>query len=279
MENTERHESNRFAWNEAAARYAQEIETDIAFLRGGGANFCPPELPFLAGLGEWCGRAIHLQCAGGRDTLSLWNLGAREVVGVDISDEMLACARAKSDALGAPARWIRSDVLDAPHELDGTADLVYTGRGALLWMMDLPAWARVVARLLKPGGRLYVFEGHPLAWVWDAAADHFRLDPVYGNYFDERICAGSDWPETYIPAHCAPVGGYATKYERQHTLGSILNALVAAELRLLRLEEHPDRYWKALPNVPDAELDRLPHTFSLLMERPRVMMPASPSVP
>jgi len=268
MDAAARHESNRRAWNEAALKYARDADENIAFLRGGGASFCAPELAYLRDLREWCGRAIHLQCAGGSDTLSLWNLGAREVVGVDISDDMLACARAKSDALGAPATWVRSDILETPHDLDGTADLVYTGRGALIWMMDLPAWARVVARLLKPGGKLYVFEGHPLAWVWDQAADHFQLDPVYGNYFDERVHSEAGWPETYIPADVRPAGGYADKFERQHTLGAILNALTGAGLLLRRFEEHPDRYWTALPHVPDAELDRLPHTFSLLMQRP-----------
>src|ERR1051326_984715 len=80
------HEENRAAWNEDANRYAREIESDAACLRAGGKNFCPPEFEFLRDLDRWCGGAIHLQCAGGRDTLSLWNLGAREVVGVDISD-------------------------------------------------------------------------------------------------------------------------------------------------------------------------------------------------
>lgn len=268
MRDAERHRSNQLAWNEAAEHYAQEVETDIEFLRGGGTNFCPPEREFLAGLGNWCARAIHLQCAGGRDTLSLWNLGAHEVVGVDISERLLACARAKSDALKAPAQWVHSDVLETPHGLDGTADLVYTGRGALCWIMDLPAWARVVARLLAPGGRLYVFEGHPLAWVWDQSADHYRLDPVYGDYFDGRIHAENTWPEAYIPATCAPARGFATKYERQHTFGGIVNALLDANLRLLRLGEHADRYWTSMPNMPTAVQDRLPHTFSLLMERP-----------
>ena len=268
MKDAERHQSNRLAWNEAAARYAQDVDADVAFLRGGGTNFCPPEYAFLGGLADWCGRAIHLQCAGGRDTLSLWNLGAREVVGVDISDRMLACARAKSDALEAPARWVQCDVLETPHEFDGSADLVYTGRGALCWMMDLPAWARVVARLLRPGGRLYVFEGHPLDWVWDQEANHYRLDAVYGDYFDGRIHSETTWPETYIPAGCRPAGGYAEKYERQHTLAAIVNAPLEAGLRLLRLGEHPDRYWTSMPNLPGAELDRLPHTFSLYMERP-----------
>ena len=78
--------------------------------------------------GAWCKRAIHLQCAGGRETLSLWNQGAAEVIGVDISDTMIACAQAKSDRLRAPATWYCCDILDTPSVLNRTADLVYTGR-------------------------------------------------------------------------------------------------------------------------------------------------------
>src|SRR5437660_1208348 len=197
--NTEQlHEANRAGWNEGAAHYAQVVEQDIAFLRNGGKNFVAPEYAFLADLSDWCGRAIHLQCAGGRDTLSLWNQGAREVVGVDISDVMIDCARRKSEALGAPATWYRCDVLDTPAELDGTADLVYTGRGALNWIMDIEAWARVPARLLKPGGRLYIFEGHPIMWIWDHGAAELRLDPEYGDYFDRQIHRGQGWPDQYI---------------------------------------------------------------------------------
>lgn len=262
-----RHQQNRRAWNEAAARYEREIESDVAFLRAGGKNFCPPELPFLANLGDWCQRAIHLQCAGGRDTLSLLNLGAKDVVGVDISDRMLACARAKSDALGAPAQWVQCDLLETPHFLDGTADLVYTGRGALCWIMELEPWAHVVARLLKPGGKLFVFDGHPFDWVFDLEADHFRLDPTYGNYFSGPIQDTSGWPTTYIPADVRPEAGYTTKWETQHTFADILNALAGAGLRFLRLEEHPDRYWNAFPNIPETLQDKLPHTFSLLMEK------------
>src|SRR4051794_18644521 len=113
------HQRNRAAWNEAAARYEAEIEEDVAFLRAGGKNLDPPEFAFLQDLSAWCRRAIHLQCAGGRDTLSLWNHGAAEVVGIDISDGMIAAAQRKSELLGAPAQWYCCDVLAAPHELDG----------------------------------------------------------------------------------------------------------------------------------------------------------------
>src|SRR5436305_11652562 len=178
MEIRARHQANRAAWNEAAHMYEQQIDRDVAFLRAGGKNLMPPELEILADLGDWCRRAIRLQCAGGRDTLSLWNQGAAEVVGVDIGERRIDCARQKAAALGAPAHWYCCDILETPPALDGTADLVYTGRGALYWLMDLEAWARVVARLLAPGGRLYVFEGHPLAWIFDVAAAEIRLDPV-----------------------------------------------------------------------------------------------------
>ena len=49
-------------------------------------------------------------------------------------------------------RWVEADVLETPHDLDGTADLVYTGRGAILWLQDLDAWAAVLRRLLAPDG-------------------------------------------------------------------------------------------------------------------------------
>ena len=109
----EKHQETGFAWNVTAAIYERDQTDDLALLRSGGNRLLPPELRFLRGLDAWCRCAIHLQCAGGTDTLSLWKLGAAEVVGVDISENMLAIARRKSAALGAPARWVCSDVLPA----------------------------------------------------------------------------------------------------------------------------------------------------------------------
>jgi SAM-dependent methyltransferase len=259
-----RHAQNRLAWNEAAARYEEGIDASIAFLRAGGTNFGPPEYRYLTDLSSWCHRAIHLQCAGGQDTLSLWNLGAHEVVGVDISDRMIAVAQRKAEALGAPAQWFCADVLQTPAELDGTADLVYTGRGALCWLMDLSAWAATIVRLLKPGGKLSIYEGHPLDWIWDLDADTLRIDPNYGGYFHKEIVVENGWPEQYI----GDLGHETSaKHERQWTLGDIVTTLVDAGLRLVRLEEHPDRYWDILPRIPDATLDLTPHTFSLWMTR------------
>lgn len=258
------HQANRVGWNEGAQAYEDGLRERIEFLRGGGTNFCPPEYGYLKDLKSWCHRAIHLQCAGGTDSLSLWNLGAHEVIGVDISERMLAVARQKSEALQAKARWIHADVLETPHDLDNTADLVYTGRGALCWMMDIEAWAKVVFRLLKPGGRLYIFEGHPVANLWSLEADHFELDPDYGDYFNKETVADAGWPETYIGDLGRPKQEHAIKYERQWTLGEIVNAVIDAGLVVKRLEEHPDSYWNSQPKMSRELLRKLPQTFSLL---------------
>jgi SAM-dependent methyltransferase len=269
MDPRQHHQANRAAWNEAARRYEREVEADIAFLRAGGKSLLAPELRFLHDLGTWCQRAIHLQCAGGRDTLSLWNQGAREVIGVDISERMIACARRKAEALAAPAQWYCCDMLDTPHTFDGTADLVYTGCGAMCWIMDIAAWARVVARLLKPGsGRLYVFESHPLSRIWDPDTTELRLNPDlrWGDYFTETIAVKQGWAPQYIPPEILPSQeAQAHNYERQWILGQIMNALVDAGLLLERFEEHPDQYWPQYPNLPEEIARRVPHTFSLLM--------------
>src|SRR3954449_7627168 len=168
---TRMHAANRLAWDEAAERYEGWFDEAVALIRSGGVNLFGAEVELIGNLHGRCRRAIHLQCAGGRDTLSLWNLGADEVVGIDFSPRMLELAARLSAATGAPARWILADVVATPHDLDGTGDLVYTGRGSLSWIADLDAWAAVVVRLLAPEGRFVLFEGHPAEWLFDADED------------------------------------------------------------------------------------------------------------
>jgi SAM-dependent methyltransferase len=262
-----RHQETGVAWNVTAAIYERDEQADIALLRAGGNSLLPLEHRFLRDLNTWCGRAVHLQCAGGTDTLSLWRLGAVEVVGVDISEKMIAVARRKTAALSAPARWYCCDVLDTPHELDGTADLVYTGKGALPWMMDIQAWAHVVARVLKPDGRVYVFEGHPLDWVWDMEAPTYELSARTGDYFSTSVVRDRGWPMFSVPIQERPDKADLHVHEHPWTLGAIMNSLVAAGLRLEHFEEHPELFWNQFPNLKPELAARLPHTFSLLMRQ------------
>lgn len=251
------HADNAVWWNETASWYApKEVDEGLETLRVGGNLLDESERELLGDLATWCGRAIHLQCSHGREALSLLNLGAREVVGVDISDKMLEAARRRSDELGAKASWVCSDVLNAPTELDATADLVYTGKGATCWMMDLDAWAAVVVRLLKPGGRFFIYEGHPLDWVWDTNAAGYQLDAHHGDYFDQGYRDRAFMAKTQNQPHY-----------RQWTLADTMNSLIRAGLIIDHLGEYSEPFWGQFPNIPNETLKRLPHTFSILAHK------------
>ena len=59
-----------------------------------------------------------------------------------------------------------ADAYDAVEKLGAERfDLVFTGIGALCWLPDIGRWAQVVATLLRPGGRLFIREGHPMMWT------------------------------------------------------------------------------------------------------------------
>jgi SAM-dependent methyltransferase len=262
----ERHESNRRAWNEGAARYRERVPETIEFIRARHSNLHPIESSNLGTLGQWCEVAIHLQCAGGRDTLSLWVEGAKRVIGVDISEVMIDSARRTAEALAAPATFHCCDVLDTPHELDGTADLVYTGRGALNWIHDLARWGGVVARLLRPGGVVSVFDEHPVAWFFDQDATDLRLYPGI-NYFGTDW-ASQGWPSTYIGDLDVLAVVQTVKHDRLWTLADVFGALSGAGLVVEKFGEYPDTYWDSFPNLDEDSRRMIPHTFAMLARKP-----------
>lgn len=262
VEARRRHRENEAAWDQAAGRYTDELADAIARLRAGESSVHPVERAELGDLGTWCRRAIHLQCASGHDTLSLLLEGATEVVGVDLSGVHIANARRAARELDAPATFHHCDVLDTPHDLDGTADLVYTGRGAICWIHDIDAWAAVIARLLRPGGRVLLFDDHPANWLFDRDAD----EPVYSglDYF-RHAERNWGWHAEYI----GDVGeDPAVKHERLWPIGAVVQALIDAGLVITTLREGPEEYWNVLPLIDPDIRERLPMTFLVGARRP-----------
>lgn len=154
---------NRTSWDERAPLHAasKDYEVETLVQRPGHLSetvrFDLPLLGDINGL-----NAVHLQCHIGTDTLSLARLGAK-VCGLDYSAASLVEARALAERCAVPIEYVESDVYAADKVLPaGTFDLVYTGIGALCWLPRIEPWARAVAALLKPGGRLFLRDGHPM---------------------------------------------------------------------------------------------------------------------
>ena len=262
------HQETGAAWDIIAkAGYMCDVEKDVNFIQNGGVSLMRTECRLLEGLNDWCDCAIQLQCSGGNDLLSIWNLGAKKVIGIDISDTLITYAKQKSDALKAPASWYCCDVLETPNELDGCADLVYTGRGALMWMIDLEAWARVVERLLRPNGKVMIFEGHPLDNLWQRKLDSFCLRPDGASYFSTNPNENPGFPSSVIIRETNDQTGRPKMLEQHWRPGEVMSALASTGLKYVHFDEYPDLFWNQFENMPKETAGRLPHTYSVLMKK------------
>lgn len=117
-------------------------------------------------MGDVTGKTlVHLQCHSGQDTLSWARSGAR-VTGLDFSAPAIEQGRAMARQIGVEAEFVHANVYDSVEALNGRQfDIVYVGMGSLVWLPDVAGWACVVSRLVRPGGFLYLADGHPLSQV------------------------------------------------------------------------------------------------------------------
>jgi SAM-dependent methyltransferase len=267
---------NRANWDERAPAHA--ASPDYAFARFGSdpaylshvVRFDIPRLGDITGL-----RGVHLQCHIGTDTVSLQRLGAR-MTGLDFSGESLKQARELAKLAGADIEFVQSDVYEAVSALGaGQFDLVFTGVGALCWLPSVARWAQVVAGLLRPGGRLFIREGHPVLWALDEPREDKLLALEY-PYFERDEALVWDEGSTYVATDA--VFSHTVTHEWNHGIGEIVTALLAAGLDLTMLVEHDSVPWEALPGQmslgDDDEWrltdrpDRIPLTYTVQARKP-----------
>ena len=188
-------------------------------------------------------RGVHLQCHIGTDTLSLARLGA-QMSGLDFSQASLSEARALAERCGVAIEFVESEVYRAAQVLPpATFDLVYTGIGALCWLPSIDAWARTVSELLKPGGRLFIREGHPMLWALDESREDELV--ISQPYFERSQPMVWDDASTYVDTD-TPLTATVT-HEWNHGLGEIIGALLRHGLQISALVEHQSIPWEALP--------------------------------
>jgi SAM-dependent methyltransferase len=218
-------------------------------------TFDLPRLGDVSGL-----EAVHLQCHIGTDTLSLGRLGAR-MTGLDFSPSALDVARRLASDCGQTIEYVQSEVYDAADVLGAERfDLVYTGVGALCWLPDVSRWARVVSGLLKPGGRLFIREGHPMLWsLCDPRDDELLV--VEFPYFETRD--GTRFVETFTYIEHEGELASPDTIQWNHGLAEIITAVGDAGLLMVAIEEHCSVPWNpfgpAMEALPNGEFQLREH--------------------
>ena len=225
-------------------------------------KFDQPRLGDVRGL-----NAVHLQCHIGTDTLSLARLGAN-MSGLDFSAPALDVARELARNCGIEIDYVEAELYDAVSALGSARfDLVYTGLGALCWLPSIERWANVVSQLLKPGGRLFIREAHPIVWaLCDPRPDELLV--LEYPYFETPNGVEFVEPKTYVPHEGELAAPRSIVFN--HGLGEIFTAVMRAGLSLTSFEEHQSIPWDPFgaAGVADA---RGEHRLRLLPAR----LPAS----
>lgn len=179
-------------------------------------------LPEIAGK-----HVLHLQCATGEATAQLVERSAL-VTAVDVSAEEIEIARERAPDVA----YYHADVHELPLELHRARfDLVFTGGDVLESIRDLDQWLAGIASALKPGGTLLLYDSHPVSE---------RVDPL------------GHWRENY----------FDSSDERAWRLEEVVNAVIAAGLRVTRLAEF-QTFYKGLQRDR-----RVPWDFAVLAEKP-----------
>ncbi|HYZ41216.1 MAG TPA: class I SAM-dependent methyltransferase [Stellaceae bacterium] len=175
-------------------------------------------LPPLRGL-----RVVDLGCGFGWFCRWARQHGAAQVLGIDVSEKMLAQARATTE--DAAITYLRAD-MEALDLREAAFDLAYSSL-ALHYIENLEGLLATVHRALVPGGRLVFSAEHPIYTAplqpgWSVAADGRKQWPI-----DNYLCEGprrTDW--------------LAKGVVKQHrTLGTYLNLLLRLGFVLLHVGE------------------------------------------
>jgi len=246
---------NRLAWDEIAEVRQRGMETAAFFAEGG----CTLNDRILAIVGDAHDLNLcHLQCATGEDTLSWANRGAN-ATGIDISPKQIELAKQKAAAAGLNVRFIASDIYAVPTQLFAERfDIVFTGGGALVWLPDLQQWAKVIAQLLKPSGRLILDEEHPIASCMEVQNGEVK---IVGDYFGRKPEMYSGWSHFSGAEHATE-----KKYEFTWPLGDVVTALVQAGLRIELFEERPSQaQWRFRDKLD--EMARIPGEYLLVARK------------
>lgn len=235
-------DANRANWDERADVHINDrtgtygIEPFLA----GEDILCPIE---AAEIGDIAGLdLLHLQCHIGLDTLCLARRGAR-VTGLDFSENALRHAAGLAVRAGLEARFVLGDVYEAPERVGGRFDMVYTTWGTICWLPDIGRWGATVAAMLKPGGRLYFADTHPMIQPLEEVGG--QLVPTFGYRTPTGLPLAFTANQTYTGDTRQFLN--TENFEWVHPLSDILMALIDNGLAIERIAEHDALPWQMFP--------------------------------
>lgn len=184
-------------------------------------------------LPEICGKVVlDLGCGCGHNCFDFVNSGAKNVVGVDISEKMLSVAKAES--AHEKIEYVNMSMTDIS-KLNQKFDLVYSSL-AFHYIEDFKKLCEDIYSLLNSGGYLLFSQEHPLITATVDGKGHYNKDEngikvsyTFSNYNEP----GERKVHWYVDG--------VTKYHRP--FADIINALSQSGFVIEEISEPQPQHW------------------------------------
>lgn len=231
-------------WRELAEEYdRQQGDTGDLWHR----TYLDPAL--FETLGDVAGlRVLDLACGNGHNTRRLARMGA-EVIGVDISEALIARNRAREERDGLGVQYYTADAAHLDMLAAGMFDLVVC-QMALMDIPDAAGAMREVARVLRAKGRFVALLLHPCfnvpeasAWVWERMGPTttvWRKVRRYREAFEGNIHWRVDGKLIFIRSYHRPLSWYVGALR---AAGLVVTALEEPKPTEAFLAEREDGAW------------------------------------
>ena len=254
--------ANRENWNERVGHHVTAKLYGVPGFLSGRCTLGPVD---LEALGDVAGkRILHLQCHFGLDSLSLSRRGAI-VTGVDFSDTAIQKARELSEVTGLSAEFHCTEVYAVCDILESHSfDIVFASYGVFCWIPDLYRWFSVASAMLKPHGRVFIVDGHPVLdmLAYDDESGAFSFNDEYFHEKSPELCVVE---ESYTGEGSCLVN--STTYQWSHRMGEFVTAAGSAGLTIRTLGEFPYCYFRKFPCMvrrSDGYWEILDHSWPLM---------------
>ncbi|MBQ8210622.1 MAG: class I SAM-dependent methyltransferase [Clostridia bacterium] len=198
---------------------------------------------------------LDLGCGYGHNCIDFVNRGAARVVGIDISEKMLAVAKAES--AHEKIEYLNMSMTDIS-SLDERFDLIYSSL-AFHYVKDFDSFAKDMYSILNVGGHLLFSQEHPIITATVDGNGHFNKDKK-GNRISYTFSDYNNPGERKIHWYVDGV----VKYHR--TVSGVINALAKAGFIIDEICEPVPEDW-AIEKLPTIVKEYIKPNFLIVKSK------------
>ena len=231
-------EENKKWWDSVVSKHEKSSFYDNDTFKKGGISLMDIELPYLMNLSDR--DVIHVQCHFGQDTISLARLGAKSVVGTDISPKAIEIGNGMINELGINnVSFIESNTLFLDKNIDRKFDLAFMSYGVITWLPEISELARILRSILKPGGEVVIADFHPGLYMYDFESKKVEF-PYHNTGVNKDVEEGS---------YASEGNEERVTYFWSHSISEVIMGLIENEFEIEVFKEYLYSPYDCFPNM------------------------------